>query len=277
MTDDRATRWDMDPDVLPGIDAHIPNAARMYNYLLGGKDNLPADRRAAERLLTVAPEARELALRSRAFLHRAVRHLAADAGIRQFVDIGSGLPEGRTVHEVAAEADPGTRVAYVDNDPVVLAHSRAMSGATCTVTVEGDLRRPEEIMADDGLRSVIDLSEPVAILLVAVTHFLPDGDRPEEKIARLCDAVPPGSYLVMSHATDEERAGAAHLGASVYRGTNVTMTLRDRERIRELFDGFKIKEPGLVPLDDWHPEDEAPPMRGRDMPVWSLCGVGRSS
>lgn len=270
MVDDFATP--------PGIDVHTPNAARMYDYFLGGKDNFAADREAAERVLKVAPEARALARRNRAFLRRAVRYLVTEAGIRQFVDIGTGLPTGGSVHEVAHELDPGVRVAYVDNDPVVLAHSRALlSGAGGTVTVQGDLRRPEEILAQPELRSLIDLSEPVAILLVAVLHFLSDDDKPTELVSRLQDAVPPGSHLVLSHVTDEDRAHDARQGADVYRGANTGITLRSRERIQELFGDFRLVDPGLVALDDWRPDDENLLARQarRHLPTWFLCGVGR--
>ncbi|GAA0360625.1 SAM-dependent methyltransferase [Microbispora corallina] len=271
MTDDGAAPQ--------GIDAHIPNAARMYDYFLGGKDNFPIDREAAERVLKVAPEARELARRNRAFMRRAVRHLVSEAGIRQFVDIGTGLPTKGNVHEVAAEVDPGTRVVYVDNDPVVLTHSRALlSNATNTVTVRGDLRDPEDILTNPELEALLDFSEPVAVLLVAVLHFLPDSDKPGDLIRRLRDGLPEGSYLVMSHVTAEERAGAAHLGASVYSRASAAVTLRSRARISELFDGFELVEPGLVRLDEWHPEPDASSgdFGGKELPTWFLCGVGRA-
>ncbi|MBX6381558.1 MAG: SAM-dependent methyltransferase [Microbispora sp.] len=265
----------------PGIDAGIPNPARMYNYFLGGKDNFAADREAAERVLQVAPEARALARSNRAFLRRAVRHLVAEAGIRQFVDIGTGLPTVGSVHEVAHELDPGVRVAYVDNDPVVLAHSRALLSGTAetTVTVQGDLRRPEEILAHPDLRSLIDLSRPVAVLLVAVLHFLTDDDKPAELVSRIRESVAPGSHLVLSHVTDEERADEAREGAAVYRQASTGITLRSREQIHELFAGFRLIEPGLVPLDDWRPDDENLLARQarRHLPTWFLCGVGHTA
>ncbi|GIH73183.1 SAM-dependent methyltransferase [Sphaerimonospora thailandensis] len=268
-----------DAAVPPGIDSHIPNAARMYNYFLGGKDNFPTDREAAERVLALAPEARELARQNRAFLRRAVHHLVAEAGIRQFVDIGAGLPTEGNVHEVAAEVDPGTRVAYVDNDPVVLTHARALlSNATNTVAVQGDLRDPEAILDSPELSSLIDFTEPVAILLVAVLHFVPDGDKPDELIGRLRDAVPRGSYLVLSHVTAEERSDTAHQAADVYRNANMSVTLRSRERIRRMFDGFELIEPGLVREDEWRSDPDAASAgsTGQATPTWFLCGVGRS-
>ncbi|WP_235558055.1 SAM-dependent methyltransferase [Sphaerimonospora mesophila] len=267
-----------DAAVPTGIDSHIPNAARMYNYFLGGKDNFPTDREAAERVLTIAPEARELARQNRAFLRRAVRYLVAEAGIRQFVDIGAGLPTQGNVHEVAAEVDPGTQVAYVDNDPVVLSHARALlSSTTNTIAVQGDLRDPEAILDDPELNSLIDFTEPVAILLVAVLHFISDSDKPDDLIGRLRDAVPRGSYLVLSHVTAEERPDTAHQAAEVYRDANMSVTLRSRERILGMFDGFELVEPGLVREDEWRPDQE--PLAGsagRATPTWFLCGVGRS-
>jgi SAM-dependent methyltransferase len=261
----------------PGIDVHIPNAARMYNYFLGGKDNFAVDREAAERVLAVAPEARDLARQNRAFLRRAVTHLAAEAGIRQFVDIGTGLPTEGNVHEIAGQVDPGTRVVYVDNDPVVLGHARALlSNATNTVSIKGDLREPESIFDNPELLSLIDFSEPVAVLLLAVLHFLPDGDRPAELIARLRDTLPPGSYLVLSHVTADERAGAAQEGAAVYQKASSSVTLRARAQISGFFDGFELLDPGLVRLDEWRPDhDTAMASRGFDLPTWFLCGVGR--
>ncbi|GII58634.1 hypothetical protein Pth03_70230 [Planotetraspora thailandica] len=263
----------------PGIDVHIPNAARMYNYFLGGKDNFAVDREAAERVLAVAPEARQLARRNRAFLRRAVRHLAAEAGIRQFVDIGTGLPTEGNVHEIAGQIDPGTRVVYVDNDPVVLAHARALlSNATNTVSIEGDLREPETIFDNPELLSLIDFSEPVAVLLLAVLHFLPDGDRPAELVARLRDTLPPSSYLVLSHVTAEERAGSAQEGAAVYQKASSSVTLRTRSQISGFFDGFELLDPGVVRLDEWRPDHDATmASRALDLPTWFLCGIGRVS
>jgi O-methyltransferase involved in polyketide biosynthesis len=267
-----------DAEAPPGIDAHIPNAARMYNYFLDGKDNFPADREAAERVLTIAPEVRELARQNRAFMGRAVHHLVAEAGIRQFVDIGTGLPSEGNVHEVAAKVDPGTRVVYVDNDPVVLAHSRALlSNTTNTATIHGELRDPDEILTNPELEALIDFSEPVAILLVAVLHFLPDSDKPAELVSRLRNAVPSGSYLVISHVTGEERAEDAQQGAAIYRGASASLTLRSREAIQELFDGCELIEPGLVRIDEWRPDPSSLSRYDEPKtPTWGLCGVGRT-
>lgn len=261
----------------PGIDVHIPNAARMYNYFLGGKDNFPVDREAAEHVLAVAPEAGELARQNRSFLRRAVRHLAEDAGIRQFVDIGTGLPTQGNVHEVAGEVDPGTRVVYVDNDPVVLAHARALlSNATNTITIPGDLREPESIFDNPELLSLIDFAEPVAVLLVSVLHFLPDSAKPAEVVSRLRDTLPSGSYVVLSHVTAEERMTSARRGAAVYQRANSSVTLRGRAEISGFFEGFELVDPGVVRLDEWRPDHDASlANRGIDLPTWFLCGAGR--
>ncbi|GAA0995272.1 SAM-dependent methyltransferase [Acrocarpospora macrocephala] len=264
--------------VPPGIDASTPNAARMYNYYLGGKDNFAVDRAAAEQVLKVAPEARELARQNRAFLRRALQHVMAETGIRQFIDIGTGLPSEGNVHEIVHARDPDASIVYVDNDPVVLAHARAiLSRTSSTATIRGDLRRPIDILNNPELRDLIDFSQPVAILLVAVLHFLTDDDKPGEVIARLRDSLAPGSHLILSHVTADERAYAAQQGAAVYRKASASITLRHRQQIMELFDGFELIPPGLVRLHDWRPDEDSAfaTYRGRELPTWFYCGVGR--
>ncbi|GAA0438675.1 hypothetical protein Acor_78900 [Acrocarpospora corrugata] len=261
-----------------GIDATTPNAARMYNYYLGGKDNFAADRAAAEQVLKVAPEARELARQNRAFMRRAIRHVMADAGIRQFIDIGTGLPTEGNVHEIVHAHDPDATIVYVDNDPVVLAHSRAILSRTPhTATLRGDLRQPLDILSTPALRDLIDFSKPVAVLLVAVLHFLTEDDKPGEVIARLRDSLAPGSHLILSHVTADERAHAAQQGAAVYRKASSSITLRNRQQIMDLFEGFELIPPGMVKLHDWRPDEDSAfaTYRGRELPTWFFCGVGR--
>ena len=179
------------------IDASVPNAARVYDCFLGGKDNFAVDRELAQKILEVLPDTADVCRDNRDFLQRAVRFLAGEAGIRQFLDIGSGLPTMGNVHEVAQEAAPGVRVAYVDYDPVVLSHARALLAKGKDVVVaEGDLRSPEAILADERVRQLIDFSQPVAVLLVAMLHFVTDADRPYDAVRTLVDALAPGSYLV---------------------------------------------------------------------------------
>ncbi|MFC5832420.1 SAM-dependent methyltransferase [Nonomuraea insulae] len=259
-----------------GFDPNTPNVARLYNYYLGGKDHFPADRVAAERILKVAPELRAAARANRAFLGRAVRHLA-EAGITQFLDIGTGLPAQGNVHEVAGKLVPDASVVYVDRDPVVLVHARALpAGQGGTTVVDGDLREPDAILKDPDVSRAIDFDRPVGVLLVAVMHFVAEAERPDEIMASLRDALAPGSYLAMSHGTGDARAAAVDRATEVYRSAGSPLILRGRERIMELFQGFELVDPGLVWLPEWHPE-QADLIDFRDGPESSLilCGVGR--
>ncbi|MET7337533.1 SAM-dependent methyltransferase [Nonomuraea sp. NPDC005650] len=262
----------------PAFDPHTPNVARLYDYFLGGKDHFPADRAAAEKVLDAAPELRVAVRANRAFLGRAVRYLA-ESGITQFLDIGTGLPGQDNVHEVARKITPGARVVYVDRDPVVLVHARALlAGQGDTTAVEGDLRKPEGILRNPEVMAAIDFGRPVGVLLTATMHYLGDADHPREVVASLHDAMAPGSYLVMSHCTSDARAAAVETITEVYRGTNAPLTPRSRERIAELFEGFELVDPGLVWLPEWRP-DQADMIDFVDGPESSLilCGVGRKN
>ncbi|MCK2221786.1 SAM-dependent methyltransferase [Actinomadura sp. ATCC 31491] len=265
----------MDQESL-GFDPNTPNVARLYDYYLGGKDHFPADREAAERILKVAPEVRAAARANRAFLGRAVRHLA-EAGIRQFLDVGTGLPTQESVHQVAAKVAPGSQVVYVDVDPVVLVHARALlSGQPGTAVVQGDLRKPAEILGHPEVLGAIDFSRPVGVLLVAIMHFVAESDRPKEILATLREAMAPGSYLVLSHGTSDARPEAANRGTEVYRRANAPLTLRSRKRILELFEGFELEDPGLVWLPEWHPEPaDTVDFVGAPESSLILCGVAR--
>ncbi|WP_406313166.1 SAM-dependent methyltransferase [Streptosporangium sp. NBC_01639] len=257
-----------------GIDVNTPSVARLYDYYLGGKDNFAADRAAAEEILSVAPELRRAARENRAFLGRAVR-LAAAAGIGQFLDIGTGLPTRGNVHEVAHQVSPDARIAYVDNDPIVLVHARALlRGNRGQVTVvPGDLRQPEEILKSHEIRDHLDFSAPMAVLLVAVMHFITESDDPRHIMATLRDAMPSGSYLILSHGTRESRAEAADRGTKVYERANSPLVLRTRQEILDLFDGFELLDPGLVWLPEWRPDGVPPP--GDPSQALILCGVGK--
>ncbi len=246
------TRPDWAPD---DIDISVPSAARMYDYYLGGAHNFAADRELAEKALEAVPEGRDLARANRAFLQRAVRHLTR-AGIRQFLDIGSGIPTVGNVHEVAQRIAPDSRVLYVDIDPVAVSHGRALlSGEPNADAIRGDLRQPAQILADPRLREMIDLDQPVAVLLLAVLHFVSDADRPDAIIAELREAVAPGSYLVVSHGTDDGRSTEEL--EHVYRRTVTPLAMRDRAGVRALFTGFELLEPGVVWAPEWHPDDPA--------------------
>ncbi|CND99891.1 S-adenosyl methyltransferase [Mycobacterium tuberculosis] len=265
-----------------GVDVTIPNVARIYDYFLDGKDNYEADREAAEQIIRTAPATRATALASRHFLARVVRFLAVEAGIDQFLDIGCGLPTQRNVHEVAQDALSDASVVYVDNDPVVLTHARALLAArTRTEVIGGDVRDPESILTDPDLTAVLDLDRPVGVLLFSVLHCVADDDLVHGAVRRLRDALAPGSHLAISHITrppaDSGYRGAAEGAARTYRerGANTGMTFRDREQIAGFFDGMELLEPGLVGLPDWRPYPGLGPVSGQGLPPVYLCGVGR--
>jgi hypothetical protein len=238
-----------------GLDVTKPNIARMYDYFLDGKDNFAADRNAADKLIALMPQLPLVARANRAFLRRVVPVLAREYGIRQFIDIGTGLPTMGNVHEVARQAAPGTRVVYVDNDPVVCCHGRALLSSGTTRIIEADLRRPDEIIGHPLVRELIDFTEPFALMFLSVLHFVPDEDGPLAVIARFREVMAPGSFLAISHGTvetgpDDPRAA---LSAEVYSQASAPLVLRSIEAVRGLFDGFDLIEPGLVWISQWRP------------------------
>lgn len=234
-----------------------PSPSRMYDYFLGGENNFAVDREAAERVLATAPEVVQFARENRRFLQRAVRLLAGELGIRQFLDIGTGLPAAGAVHEVAQEIDPDCRVVYVDNDPLVALQGSGLlaSVAETTAIFTGDLRRPGEILTDPRTRGLLDFTQPVAVLLVSVLPFVPDSDDPAGIVATLRDAVPPGSYLVLSHGVsdgyDQDKLDKV---TGVYRNSNAPgLAIRTEAEVLRYFDGWTLLEPGLVPCYQWRP------------------------
>jgi SAM-dependent methyltransferase len=239
------------------INTNIPQSARVYDYWLGGKDNSPADRAMGDAIAEQVPTIRTQVRAQRAFLGRAVRWLVAEAGIGQFLDIGTGIPTTGNVHEVAQELDPAARVLYVDNDPIVLAHARALVPGTGSGRVEfilADLRQPEAILADPALAETLDLSRPVGLVLVGIMHHLRDADDPRRIVATLVDALAPGSYLVLSQSTpDFDPEAMAGLAAVSERGgiPNVPRSLADTE---PFFAGLELVPPGLVPMAAWRPD-----------------------
>jgi hypothetical protein len=254
-----------------GFDVSVPSTARMYDYWLGGQDNFAADRAAALRVEESAPGARFMAIENRRFLQRAVRFLAA-SGVRQFLDVGTGLPTRGNVHEVAQGIDSGSRVVYVDNDPMVLAHSRALKTGAGTLVVQADLRAPEVILARAA--GLLDFTEPVAVLLVAVLHFVGEDDKPAGCVSALMDAVPDGSWLAVSHVTGEFSADGAARSAAEYRAVTPGATVRSRSQVLRFFDGLELAEPGLVRVTEWRPDE---PFTGALADVWFLGGAGRKS
>lgn len=252
----------------------VAHPARMYDYYLGGKTNFAADREAADQVLAVLPEGRDMAVANRAFLGRAVRFLGG-AGIRQFIDIGTGIPSPGNTNEIARAHAPGARVVYVDNDPIVFAHAQALLAGHddgATTVVQADLRAPADILENPELRQVIDFGQPVAVLLVAVLHFIRDSEAPADIVARLKEAMAPGSYLVISHGTQDFNPERAAHAVSFYEKASAPFVLRREDEVAALFDGVQMVEPGLVRLPLWRPDGELPDNAER---VWLYAGVGR--
>ncbi|MCT9932927.1 SAM-dependent methyltransferase [Planotetraspora sp. A-T 1434] len=252
------------------FDSTRPNVARMYDYYLGGKDHYAADRACAEEVIRHAPQARDIALANRAFLGRAVRFLAGEAGIGQFLDIGAGLPTRDNVHEVAQRVNPASRVVYVDNDPVVLIHARALLATDAqTRAIAGDVRKPSDILTHPDMHALLDSSKPVAVLLVAVLHFIPDDQEPYAAVRTLVDAMAPGSYLVVSHAEQTPELQGA---AKRYERANAPAVLRSVAEIRGFFEGLELVDPGLVNVRRWRPE-VADPWQDPNVPFFGAVGV----
>jgi hypothetical protein len=244
------------------IDTSRPHPARIYDYLLGGKDNYEVDREAGDQVIHFAPEARIGVQANRAFLQRAVRHVVG-TGVRQILDIGTGLPTSPNVHEVAQEVASDVRIAYVDNDPIVNTHANTLlNRSAATSIVLADLRDPRAILEHPDVRRVIDFDQPVALLLVAILHFLKPADHPEQIVATLRDALPAGSYLVLSHATGDiaDRTDVE----DVYKSATATATLRTHAEVERFFDGFELLEPGLTQVPYWRP-DSPPPRNSADI------------
>jgi len=264
-----------DPDgEPPALDTRHAHSARVYNYWLGGKDNFAADREAAERAIAANPGIITDVRAGRAFQARAVRYLASECGVRQFLDIGTGLPTANNTHEIAQAAVPDARVVYVDNDPIVLAHARALltsSPEGATAYLEADLRNTAEIL--EAAARTLDFGQPVALMLLVILHLIPDADDPPGIVARLMQALPAGSYLVLTHpAVDIQAAKMAEMTRRVnerMRGAQATM--RDRATITRFFDGLDLLEPGVVQPQQWRPEPGAlsPPQ------VTAWCGVAK--
>ena len=262
------------------INTGVPNPARIYDYLLGGKDNFPADRDVADQLLAIAPVARDVVEDNRAFLRRAVRHLTREAGIRQFIDLGSGLPTQGNVHEIAQADAPDARVVYVDNDPMVVTHSRALLAGDNTVAIQADFREPEALLGHPEVRGLIDFDQPIALLLMAILHFLPDEQEPFGIVARFRDALPTGSHLAISHGTrdipvrpDMSVEEMTEMGTRVeqlYQLTTASLVTRTHAQIERFFEGLELLDPGLVEIQLWRPDDQ-----GSALPGGFYGGVGR--
>ena len=264
---------------LPRIDTSKAHPARRYNYLLGGKDNFAADRESGEELARAFPGVREAALANRAALQRIVRYLAAEAGVRQFLDIGTGLPTADNTHEVAQSVAPASRIVYVDNDPLVLSHARALltsSKEGATAYIEADIRDPDAILNDAVVRGTLDLSRPTAIILVAVLHFIQDDDTVDRIVQRLADALPSGSFLAITHTTWDFLAPEvlAQVRAMTDAG-RVDAWPRTQGQVQGLFDGFDLIDPGVVPTTQWRPDSATVQYDLRNVAAWAAVGRKR--
>jgi precorrin-6B methylase 2 len=244
-----------EPEWIPrGTDQESPNVARVYDAYLGGSHNFAADREMARRAIELWPDLPRIMRANRAFMRRAVQYLA-ERGIRRFLDIGAGIPTIGAVHEAARRIDPGARVVYVDNDPVAVAHSRRiLADDELSEVVEADMRRPAALLAEPAVARLLAPGEPVAVLLVAVLHFVTDAEDPPGIVRALRRALPPGSALVLSHASLEGPPDLAGPHQELYERTRTPLTMRSRAAITAMFDGFELVDPGLVFFTEWRPE-----------------------
>ena len=255
------------------LDTSVPHIARVYDYWLGGKDNFAVDREAAEQVIEAYPGILRDVRAQRAFLSNAVSYLAGVAGIRQFLDIGTGIPTANNTHEVAQAVEPGCRVVYVDNDPMVLTHARALLvGVTApTAYVDADLRDTGKVLAEAA--QLLDFSKPVAVMLISVLHLIPDEDDPHAIVTRLLEAVPSGSWLALSHpARDVHPQQVTEAASRFNQLAPAKATLRTREQILRFFDGLELLEPGLVQVHQWRPGLDAP---GHNQETAGYCGLAR--
>ena len=244
-------------DAPPGIDTTVAHSARIYDFILGGKDNFEADRRAAAAIMEANPHMATAMRQNRALMRRMTAYLAR-AGVRQFLDIGTGLPTSPNVHEVAQSIEPTSRVVYVDNDPIVLAHARALLASgpegACAY-IDADARDPDKILAHQKLRDTLELSEPVALMFFGIMQFIPDDVGPHAIITRLLGALPSGSYLAIQQPTADFYPPGVSAQAA-YQRAGIPFQYRTREQFAAFLDGLEIVEPGITVMADWHPDDD---------------------
>jgi SAM-dependent methyltransferase len=243
-----------------------PHSARIYDAILGGKTNYPADRAVAEASIGLFPAIRVSAQQNRSFMHRVARYLAAEAGIAQFLDLGTGIPTSPNLHEVVQEARPTARVVYVDNDPIVLAHARALlvgDPRGRTSFIKGDVREPERILADPQVLDTLDLTAPTALTIIAVVHFIPDDDEAYRIVRTLVDALPGGSYLALTSATDDFDPETGARVREQYRAGGVQLRTRTLAETERFFDGLELVDPGVVQVHRWKPAEV-------DSPRWEI-------
>lgn len=272
MTEQDRGMSSLDPARSPQrIDTQTAHPARRYNYWLGGKDHFAADRESGDAIELGFPTVRIAALANRAFMRRAVTYVAKQAGVRQFLDIGTGIPAPNNTHEVAQAAAPESRIVYVDNDPIVLSHARALLNSTpegATAYIEADLRDHERILSDPYLRKTLDFSQPIALVLVAIMHFIRAEDEPYQVVSRLAQALPSGSFVIMSHATADFAPDP-----TVPQITSAFVT-RSKQEIEQFFVGMELVPPGIVSTVEWQPDDD-PAQRPTVRQIAMYGAVGR--
>jgi hypothetical protein len=264
-------------DTTAGFNPAVPHVARVYDYLLGGKDNFAADRAVGDQIIASLPAAQIGVRAQRAVLARVVHYLVADAGVRQLLDVGSGLPTAQNVHQIAQRIDPAARVIYVDNDPVVLAHARALlADDSVTFAAKGDLRDPAGILASPEVRTRLDWDKPVGLLLCGILHYLLDEEQPAQLVKVLCDALPAGSYVFIHHLLHRGDPASAALEAAMQSGLGRSQ-FRTLEQVRELFGGLELIEPGLVPVPDWRPDASTITTHHHPVLGMACAGVARKA
>jgi O-methyltransferase involved in polyketide biosynthesis len=273
MTEGQGTGTGPEPQ---DINTNVAHSARVYDYWLGGKDNFAADRELGELMIQAIPTLREMAMANRAFMGRAIRYLVEEAGIRQILDLGTGIPTSPNVHEIAQAAAPETKVVYVDNDPIVLAHARALltsQGAGETAFIMADLRQPKSILDHPTLTETLDLTQPVAVVLVGVLMYFRDNDSPNpfEMVATLLERMPSGSYLAVTHPTPDFNPEDTAKAAAAAEAAGITLVPRTKADVERFFTGLELVDPGVTPMLAWRPE--APPADPQAAYYWA--GVGR--
>jgi O-methyltransferase involved in polyketide biosynthesis len=265
-----------DPELSPEINTNVAHSARVYDYWLGGKDNFPADRELAELMIQAIPNLREMAAANRAFMGRAVRYLVGEAGVRQFLDLGTGIPTSPNVHEIAQAAAPETKVVYVDNDPIVLAHARALltsQDAGETAFIMADLRDPGSILDHPTLTATLDLGQPVAVLAIGVLMYFRDNDNPNpfQMVAAIMERMPSGSYLAVTTPTPDFNAEDTAKAVAAAEAAGITLVPRAKADVERFFSGLEPVDPGVAPMLAWRPEE--PPADPQAAYYWA--GVGR--
>jgi hypothetical protein len=271
----RGSKTDGSRRTSPSIDTSVAHSARRYDYWLGGKDNFAADRESGDAIAAAFPTVRTAVIENRRFVRRAAAFLAGQAGIRQFLDIGTGIPTSPNVHEIAQGIVPASRVVYVDNDPIVLSHARALLASSdegATAYIDADLREPDKIISNAELQGILDFSQPVALMLAAILHFIKDEDDPYGIVARLVGVLPEGSYLVMSHATNDFLAPAE--AAEIVAGRYGPFFARSEAEFARFFEGFELVPPGIASVAEWRAEAEPQP-RPTAAEAYTYCAVAR--